>query len=147
MRLGQLRLGELAALVGAALVLASTFEPSYHGLVGSEDAWQSFGAAVALMLAAVCAALAMVLSAVTERSPALPISTAVWCFPLGLAGTVAAVVRLLERPDHATSVGTGGWLALAGALLIWGGAFEVLRDERTTLYTPVRPHPRPRPRP
>jgi len=144
-RLRQMRLGELSALAGAALVLLCTFEPSYHGPLGSPDAWHSFGAAVALMLAAVCAALAMVSAALTERTAALPVSTAVWCFALGVAGSIAAIVRVLERPDHATSVGVGGWLGLAGSLVILAGAFEVLRDERTSLYEPARPEPRARP--
>lgn len=141
----QLRVGELAALLGAGLVIASTFLNAYGGPFGLVDDWQSFGAAVALLLAAACAALAMVLSALTERSPALPVSLAVWCFVLGLAGVVAAIVRLLERPDHASELCVGGWIALAGALLICGGAFQALRDERPSLYRPARPAPRARP--
>ena len=53
------------------------------------------------MLAALCAALAMVVSALTERSTALPVATAVWCVLVGLVGVIAAVVRVLERPEHA----------------------------------------------
>ena len=145
MRLAQLRLGELAALAGAGLVIASTFVRSYEGAFGTLDDWQSFGPAVALLLAAAFAALAMVAAAVTERTTALPVSAAVWCFVLGIAGVVAAIVRLLERPQHASGLCAGGWLALAGALLILGGAFQALRDERTSLYRPARPQPRPRP--
>lgn len=145
MNLRQLRLGELTALIGAGLVIASTFVRSYEGAVGQIDDWHSFGAAVALLLAAACAALAMVLAAITERTAALPVSTAVWCFVLGLAGVGAAIARLLERPEHATRLCAGGWIALAGALLIFAGAFLALRDERTSLYRPARPRPRPRP--
>ncbi len=145
MNLRQLRWGELAALLGAGLVIASTFLRSYEGAFGEIDDWQSFGPAVALLLAAAAAALAMVAAAVTERSTALPVSSAVWCFALGLAGVVAAIVRLLERPQHATTLCAGGWVALAGALLIFGGAFWVLRDERPSLYRPARPPARPRP--
>ncbi len=145
MTLKQLRWGEAAALLGAALVIASTFVRSYEGAVGEIDDWQSFGPAVVLLLAAACAALAMVVAALTERSAALPVSTAVWCFVLGLAGLVAAVVRLLERPDHATALCAGGWIALVGMLLIVGGSWQVMRDERTSLYPPARPEPRPRP--
>ena len=49
-------------------------------------------------------ALALVISALTERTTALPVSTAVWCVPLGLAGVIAAIVRLLERPEAATGL-------------------------------------------
>jgi hypothetical protein len=58
---------------------------------------------------------------------------------------IAAIIRVLERPDHATSVCVGAWLALAGAVAILVGAWQSLRDERPSLYEPVRPEPRPRP--
>jgi len=145
MRLRQLRIGELTALAGAALVIVSLFERSYESPIGNLDAWNTFGPAVVLLLAAVCAALAMVASALTERSTALPVSTAVWCVLLGLIGVIAAVVRALERPDHATAACIGVWLALAGAVLILAGAWIAVGDERPGLYPPVRPQPRPRP--
>jgi hypothetical protein len=146
MNLRQLRLGELLALAGAICVIVSLFVRSYYGAsVGYLDAWNTFGPGVVLLLAAVCAALAMVVSALTERTPALPVSTAVWCVLLGLIAVIAAVVRVLERPDHATEVCFGAWLALAGAVLILAGAWQVLRDERPSLYKPAHPEPRPRP--
>jgi uncharacterized membrane protein HdeD (DUF308 family) len=141
----QLRAGELLALVGAILVIVSMFVRSYETPVGNLDAWNTFGAGVALLLAAACAALAMVISALTERTTALPVSTAVWCVLLGLIGVIAAVVRVLERPQHATMACVGVWLALAGAVAILVGAWLALRDERPSLYTPARPAPRPRP--
>jgi drug/metabolite transporter (DMT)-like permease len=141
----RLRFGELLALVGAICVIVSLFERWYEAPVGNLDAWDTFGPAVVLLLAAVCAALAMVVSALTERSPELPVSTAVWCVLLGLIAVIAAVVRVLERPDHATEVCFGAWLALAGAVLILVGAWQALRDERPSLYKPAQPEPRPRP--
>ena len=145
MNLRQLRAGELTALTGAALVLASLFLPDYHGALGDLDAWQSFGGAVALLLAGVCAALAMVLAALTARSAALPMMGTIWCAVLGLAASIAAIARLLERPEHASSLAVGAWLALAGALAIFIGAYLAMRDERTSLYEPARPTPRPHP--
>jgi drug/metabolite transporter (DMT)-like permease len=141
----RLRFGELLALVGAICVIVSLFERWYEAPVGNLDAWDTFGPAVVLLLAAVCAALAMVVSALTERSPELPVSTAVWCVLLGLLAVIAAVVRVLERPDRATEVCFGAWLALAGAVLILVGAWQALRDERPSLYKPAQPEPRPRP--
>jgi len=139
----QLRIGELLALVGAICVIVSLFVRSYSGPIGNLDALDTFGPGVVLLLAATAAALAMVLSAVTERSPALPVSTAVWCVLLGLLGVIAAVVRALERPDHATEVCIGAWLALAGAVAILVGAWLALRDERPSLYPRADPPPRP----
>jgi drug/metabolite transporter (DMT)-like permease len=141
----QLRLGELLALAGAICLIVSLFVRSYSGPLGDLDAWNTFGPGVVLELAGTCAALAMVVSALTERSTALPVSTAVWSVLLGLIATIAALVRALERPDHATQVCYGAWLALAGAALVLLGAWLALRDERPSLYQPLRPPARPRP--
>ena len=91
---------------------------------------------------AAAAALVLFAATVTERSTALPVAAAVWCVPLGLIAVIAAVVRLLERPDHATSLCAGPWLALAGAVAILLGAWWSMRDERTSLYEPATPPPR-----
>jgi hypothetical protein len=127
----KLRAGELLALAGAICVLIALFIPYYEGpTTGSLTAWDTFGAAVALMLAAVAAALAMFTATLTEHSTALP---------------VAAIVRLFERPEHATAVCTGGWLALIGTLAILGGAWRAIHDERRSSYEPATPMPRARP--
>jgi hypothetical protein len=143
--LRRLRFGELLALAGAICLIVSLFVRSYETPIGNLDAWETFGPAVVLEIAAVFAALAMVVSALTERTTALPVATAVWCVPLGLLGVIAAIVRVLERPDHANATCVGVWLALAGAVAILLGAWQVLRDERPSMYRPVRPEPRPRP--
>jgi hypothetical protein len=53
MSLKRLRLGELLGLAGAICVIVSLFERSYEGPAGRLDAWNTFGPAVALLLAAV----------------------------------------------------------------------------------------------
>ncbi len=143
--LKRLRLGELLALAGAICVIVSLFERWYEGPTGTLDAWDTFGPGVVLLLAATAAALAMVASALTERSTALPVSTAVWCVLLGLLAVIAALVRVFERPDHASEVCIGAWLALAGSVAILAGAWQALRDERPSLYRPAEPPVRPRP--
>ncbi|HWJ51627.1 MAG TPA: hypothetical protein VNR42_11430 [Solirubrobacteraceae bacterium] len=145
MNLKQFRLGEALVTVGAALLIVSLLKPWYETPIGTLDAWDTFGPAVVLLLATLCAALAMVVSAVTERSTVLPVSTAVWCVLVGLIGVIAAVVRVLERPEHAGSLCAGSWLALAGAIAVLAGAWLTLRDERPSLYKPATPEPRPRP--
>ena len=143
--LRRLRRGELITLAGVVLLVVSLFVPTYDSPGGGLDAWDTFGAAVALELAGVCAGLALVVSALTERTTALPVSTAVWCVPVGLAVVIASLVRLLERPGTANGLAAGGWLALIGALAVLAGAWETLRDEHTSLYDPVSPPPQPRP--
>jgi drug/metabolite transporter (DMT)-like permease len=145
MSLRRLRVGELLALAGAICLIVALFEPWYEGAIGTLDAWDTFGPAVVLLLAALSAALAMIASALTERSSALPVATAVWCVLLGFMAVIAAVVRVLERPDHATSVCVGVWLALAGSVAILLGAWLALRDERPSLYEPISVELRPRP--
>jgi hypothetical protein len=145
MSLKQLRSGELIALAGAIIVIVGLSVRYYSGPAGNLTGWSTFGPGAVLLLAAVCAALAVVISALTERSTALPVSSAVWCVLLGLIAVIAALVRALERPEHATEVCFGAWLALAGAVLILAGAWQVLRDERPSLYQPAHPQPRPRP--
>lgn len=143
----RLRSGELVVLAGLICLIISMFTPWYSSPIGNLDLWDTFGPAAALMLAALCAGLAVVVSALAERgeNPALAVGAAVWCVLLGLAGTIAAIVRLLERPDNAGSTCIGPWLGLAGTLGILIGAWLVLRDERPSLYRPARPDPRPRP--
>lgn len=137
------RSGELIALVGVACVVVSLFVRWYSGGPGGDlDAWDTFGPAMALVLAAAAAGLSLVLSTVTERTVALPVAIAVWTVVLGIAGVIAAIVRALERPDHSTTVCIGAWLALAGTVAILAGAWQSLRDERTSRYDPADPQPR-----
>jgi hypothetical protein len=137
--------GELLALTGVACVFVSLFLPYYQRATGSLDGWNTFGPAVVLLLAAAVAACVLVVSNLAERTTAVPIAAAVWTFLFGLVGIVAAAVRLLERPDHATGVCSGAWLALAGAVLIFLGAWWSMWDERPSLYEPTSPEPRPVP--
>jgi drug/metabolite transporter (DMT)-like permease len=144
--LRRIRAGELLALVGAACVIISTFVPSYEVPTReSLNAWDTFGAGVVLLLLAALGALWLIFSALRERSPALPVVAGVWCVPLGIAAVIAALVRLLERPQHAMSVCAGPWLALAGAVTILAGGWRSIHDERRSLYRPANPEPRPTP--
>lgn len=146
MHLRWLRWGELLAAAGTACVVVALFERWYEGPGGTLDAWDTFGPSIVLLLAAGCAAVALVISTAGESTVALPVAIAVWCVVLGAAAVVAAIARVLERPDHSTRVCVGAWLALAGAVAIVVGAWQALRDERTSRYDPAAPPPRPRPR-
>jgi hypothetical protein len=142
----KVRGGELLALVGAACVLVSLFVPYYEGRgSGKLNGWDTFGPGVALLLAATASALCLLVATLTERSTALPVAATAWTSLLGFGGVIAALVRLFERPEHATSVCAGAWLALVGALAILLGAWYAMRDERRPLYPPATPTPRARP--
>jgi hypothetical protein len=136
------RAGEIAALAGAGLVIASLTLRWYEAPYRSLSAWQTFGPAVVLLMLAALAGLVLFLAAVFERSPALPVAAGVWATTLAIVGIVAAVVRLLERPDGSNALCAGAWVAFAGALLLLGGAWQSIRDERTNRYPPATPPPR-----
>jgi hypothetical protein len=145
MSLRRLRLGELLALAGAICVVVSLLQPWYENSLGKLSAWDTFGPALVLLIAAAAAALGLVVSTMTERSTALPVAAAVWSTLFGIVAVIAALVRVLERPEHATSLCAGAWLALAGAILMLVGSWQSLRDERPSLYEPTDVASRPPP--
>lgn len=145
MSLRRLRSGELIALAGAICLIISLTLPWYENAQGKLGAWATFGPAVALLILAAAGALALVLATVTERTTAIPVAAGVWSTLFGMIGTVAAIVRLLERPEHATELCAGAWLALIGALAVLIGSWQSMRDERTDAYPPDTSEPRPAP--
>jgi hypothetical protein len=142
MKPSRLRLGELIAFGGAVCVIVALTLPWYENLEGKLSAWSTFGPAVVMLMVAAAVALVLVIATLTERSTALPVAAAVWGTLFGAIGTIAAVVRVLERPHDASSLCAGAWLALAGAVLILVGSWQSIRDERTSLYPPATPEPR-----
>jgi hypothetical protein len=144
---GRLRLGELIALAGAICVIVALALSWYQTASASLSAWSTFGPAVAILIVSAALALALVLATATERSSALPMAAVVWSTLGGIAAVVAALVRLFERPEHATGLAAGAWLALAGALAILIGSWLAMRDERTSRYEPLEVPRRPPPAP
>lgn len=145
MKLSRLRLGELVVLLGCGCVIGSLTLSWYQTPEGNLSAWATFGPAVVLLMLAALVGLALVLATVTERSTAIPVAAAVWSTLFGILGVAAAIVRLLERPHHASALCAGAWLAFAGALLIAAGSWQSMRDERTSRYSPPSPEPREKP--
>lgn len=138
----RMRLGELTVLLGAGCVIASLTLNWYETPEGNLSAWATFGPAVVLLMLAALVGLALVAATVTERSTAVPVAAVIWSTLFAIIGVVAAVVRLLERPHHASALCAGAWLAFAGALLILAGSWQSMRDERTGRYPPATPKPR-----
>jgi len=142
MKISRMRLGEMAAFTGVVCIVVALALPWYETLEGNLSAWDTFGPAVVLVMLAAVGGLGLALATVTERSPAFPVAAAVWSTLFGIVGLIAAIVRVLERPDNATMLCAGAWLALAGALLVAGGSWQSMRDERTSRYPPAKPEPR-----
>lgn len=143
----RLRAGELLALIGGAAVVVSIFLRNYENASGKLTGLDTFGPALVLMLIAAVVAVALFAANLAERGSAIPVAAAVWTVTLGFAAVIAAVIRVLERPQHATMVCGGAWLALGGAVAILVGAWLSMRDERTSLYDPPTPETRPPPVP
>jgi hypothetical protein len=139
MSLRRLRSGELIALLGAILIVVALTRFWYEAPQGDLTAWNTFGPTIVLLILAAAGGLWLALATVTERTTALPVAAAVWGTLLGIVATIAAIVRLIERPDHATALCAGAWLAFAGALLVAVGCWQSMRDERPTLYAPAEP--------
>jgi hypothetical protein len=142
MSLRRLRSGELIALAGASCLIVALALPWYENAQGKLSAWSTFGPAVVLLILAAVGALALVLANVTERSTALPVAAAIWGTLLGIVAVAAAVVRLLERPEHSTMLCAGSWLAFVGALAVLVGSWQSMRDERPGMYPPAHTEPR-----
>lgn len=146
-RLARIRSGELIALAGSICVIISLLLPWYGGATGRSDAdsvgrlsaWATFGPTIVLLMIGCVAGLVLVLVNVFERTTAAPVLAAVWCTSLGLIATICAIVRVLERPDGASGLETGAWLALAGALALVAGGWQSMRDERPGLYGQATP--------
>jgi hypothetical protein len=132
----------LVVLAGSVCVIVALTLTWYQTPEGNLSAWSTFGFGVVLVMIAAAVGLVLVLATVTERSTALPVAAAVWSILFGAVGVLAAIVRVLERPHHATSLCAGAWLALAGTILIFVGSWESLRDERTRLYPRAELEPR-----
>ncbi len=147
--LRRLRLGELTALAGAGLIIASLALPWYRGArlasgagaSASLSAWATFGPAVAFLIIGCAGAIGLALANLFERSTSVPVAAAVWGTIFGLAASVSAIVRVIERPHGSSGLETAGWLALAGAVAIFLGSVRSMRDERQELYEPASPQP------
>jgi hypothetical protein len=144
--LRRLRSGELLATAGAICIIVALTLSWYENAGGRLSAWDTFGVAVALLILAAAGGLILTALNVTERTTSMPVAAAVWSTLLGFLGVVAGIVRVLERPEHATMVCAGAWLALAGAVLVLLGSWQSMRDERPGLYPPLEVPPRPLPK-
>ena len=123
------------------MIVALTL-PWYENQEGKLSAWSTFGPAVALVMLGAVGALVLVLATLTERTTALPVAAGVWSTFFGIIATIAALVRVIERPEHATSLCAGAWLGLVGTLAILLGSWQSMRDERPGLYRPPDIEPR-----
>jgi hypothetical protein len=124
------RPAELLALISAIVLALALFLPWYSVGGVRRDAFQTLTATQWLLAAAALVALALFITTVAQRSPALPVAMAVWTTLAGLIATVLVVVRAVALPSGATDRCYGLWVALAAAAaLALAGALS-MHDER-----------------
>ncbi|MGI8800567.1 MAG: hypothetical protein ACR2KV_00100 [Solirubrobacteraceae bacterium] len=116
--------------VGGVLLLVSLFLDWYTMATFTVTAWTAFEV-WDIVLAAL--ALAMIVTAATEmgwwRGPVHSLALSA----LGVAALVIVVSQLIDRPPSVlhSGIGSGGWLALVGAILMAAGA--LMAESRVTL--------------
>jgi hypothetical protein len=110
--------GPLIVAVGAILLLVSTF---LDWFAPGTSAWTAFEV---LDLVLAFAGIGALLAAAGLLVPELAVLDRRWLAPLAVLAVVVVASQILNPPPAAGNdeVGSGAWLALAGALLMCAGA-------------------------
>jgi len=147
----RVRTGEIVAGAAGVVLLASMFL-GWYSVGDREDdlsAWTAFGFVDVLLALVALLAIALALSEVVGRGPALPVALGVITTTLSLAGALLALYRILNQPgpNDAIGVSAGAWLGLAAVIGVFLGAWLSLSDERPRPSDPPPPEPQRRPTP
>ena len=146
----RLRTGDkLAALYGAALLVAMTvlrwFSPSGNG----DNAWASFAVTDVLLALAGVGGILIALLTATRGTPAVPLVATVVTTVLAWLAVVILLYRIVNEPgpDDIVGVGAGAWAGWLLTLALALSAYWALRDERTPGLEPPTPEPEKMPAP
>ena len=147
----RVRNGELVCGAAGVVLLASMFL-DWYAVTGRDDTLSAWGAfsVVDLMLALVALlGIALAVSQVAGRGPALPVALGVITTTLALAGTLLVLYRILNQPgpNDLISVEAGAYVGLLASLGVFLGAWLSLSDERPRPVDPPPPEPQRRPTP
>jgi hypothetical protein len=147
----RVRAGEIVAGVAGAVLLLSLFLEWYtvRGRAEGLTAWGAFSFVDLLAALVALLGIALAVSQVVGRGPALPVAVAVVTTTLGLAATLLVLYRILNQPgpNDVIGVAAGAWLGLAACLGVFLGAWLALSDERPRPVDPAPPEPERRPTP
>ena len=147
----RVRAGEIFAGAAGVVLLASMFL-SWYSVSSRDDsltAWGAFSVVDVLIAIVALLGIALALSEVIGRGPALPVALAVITTTLALAGTLLLLYRILNQPgpNDLISVEAGAYLGLLASLGVFLGAWLSLSDERPRPSDPPPPEPQRRPTP
>ena len=127
--LRRIRPAEVLALLAALLLGVSLFLPWYEFAGAQRDAWDALTVAELPAALAAVLALGLVGATLVQRSPALPVSLAVWTTVVAAIAVIVLVVRAVALPAGASERCFGLWLGLAGAVGVLLGGWFSMRDE------------------
>ena len=147
----RVRTGEVVAGVAGVLLLVSTFL-NWYTVSGRDDgltAWAAFGVVDVLVALVALLGIALAVSQVVGRGPALPVALGVITTTLALAGTLLVLYRILNQPGPNDLIGVepGAYVGLLATLGVFLGAWLSLSDERPRPVDPPPPEPQRRPTP
>ena len=147
----RVRAGDVLAGAAGVLLLVSTFLPWYTIQDRDDDltAWAAFSVVDVLIAIVALLGIAVAVTQVAGRGPALPVALGVITSTLALAGSLLLLYRILNQPgpNEAIGVSVGAWIGLLGSLGVFAGAWRSLSDERPRPVDPPAPEPRRRPTP
>lgn len=147
MDLSKLRSGEIAAGIGALLLLISLLFLKWYGFdvsVGgvefgvatSINAWDGSGflgtIANIIILAAGVVGLGLVIVKAASKSVSLPVAASSLTAAGGIAAAVLIVLRIFFRPGTDLGLKFGIFLALVGAVVQAVGGWKSMQEEGTT---------------
>jgi len=125
---GRLRRGEVLAGTGAVLLLVFLLAGKWYGHGGgARTGWETLTSLRWLLLVTIAAALALVATQVTRRSPAIPVTLSLVVAVLGLITVLALIYRVLINP--AAHEQAGAYLGLLSAIGLAYGGYLSLREE------------------
>jgi len=125
---GRLRRGELLAGTGAVLLLVFLLAGKWFGHGRrSRTGWEAVTNLRWLLAVTIAAALALALTQVARRSPAIPVTLSLIVAVLGLLSVLALIYRvLISPPAHEQA---GAILGLLSAIGLAYGGYLSLREE------------------
>lgn len=135
MSVARLRLGEYLAALGAAALLVTLFALDWysHPTVGS---WRAIPTLRWFLLVCAMLGLALALTQLAVRGPALPVTLDLICMLVAGLTTILIAIRLITT---GATPWTGAWVGLGAAALTTLGAYRAMRTEQG--WTPGPGHP------
>jgi hypothetical protein len=118
----------LTGLAGLVL-LVSLFLPWYSAGGESATGWESFTVIDVILAVAALTGGALVVTAATQRTAAVPQALASSIAPIMLLAAVLAVIRLLNLPGDADTREAGVWLGTLAALALFAFDVKSMRDK------------------